>query len=373
MRADTALVTGRDRIIKALNLEQPDRVPLWIHAINETSISNIAKVLFDNVPEAKPLVLMNREEMAALFTTALKLHVHLGIDGITTMEVDSGTLQDNGLYKNSWGCVMKLNPHGLPFLVEPPIKNREDVAHYTPPVLSPETLLLLNASVQATKGKLAQFFILRGTFVRNTRLRGMEQFLMDCMDDPVFVHELSNMTVEFNLNLIDTAMDMGAEIIVIEDDVADKNSTLLSPHLYAELIAPYNKRLVERVHSLGGHSVFHSDGNLWGIMDQIIDTGYHGLNPLEPGAGMDLGKMKTRHGDSLCLLGNIDCGQLLCNGTREDVDTAVLEAIQAAAPGGGYILCSSNSIHPGVKPENFITMVESANKYGKDYSEAKTT
>jgi uroporphyrinogen decarboxylase len=92
--------------------------------------------------------------------------------------------------------------------------------------------------------------------------------------------------------------------------------------------------------------------------------GYDGLNPLEPQAGMALKRVKDYCGDRICLLGNIDCGELLCHGSEEEVVAAVYQAIQDAAPGGGYILCSSNSIHPGVKPENVVVMMRAAQEYG---------
>ena len=76
-------------------------------------------------------------------------------------------------------------------------------------------------------------------------------------------------------------------------------------------------------------------------------------------------KVKAIAGDRVCLIGNIDCGQLLPNGTQEDVREAVRAAIAAGAPGGGYILSSSNCIHSSCKPENFMTMVEAAREFGE--------
>jgi uroporphyrinogen decarboxylase len=100
-------------------------------------------------------------------------------------------------------------------------------------------------------------------------------------------------------------------------------------------------------------------------MEILIDSGYDGLNPLEPQAGMDLKKVKDAYGSKICLLGNIDCKELLPAGTRDQVEAAVKQAIDAAAAGGGYILCDSNSLHPGVNPENCIAMFEAAKKYGR--------
>jgi len=74
--------------------------------------------------------------------------------------------------------------------------------------------------------------------------------------------------------------------------------------------------------------------------------------------------VKDYCGDKLCLLGNIDCKDLLCDGTCEEVTDAVKQAIDDAGQGGGLIICSSNSLHPGVNPENCIAMFEATKKYG---------
>ncbi len=79
---------------------------------------------------------------------------------------------------------------------------------------------------------------------------------------------------------------------------------------------------------------------------------------------MHLKEVKEYCGDRVCLLGNIDCIELLPNGSAEEVDAAVKQAIEDAGEGGGLIICSSNSLHPGVNPENCIAMFEATKKYG---------
>jgi uroporphyrinogen-III decarboxylase len=123
-------------------------------------------------------------------------------------------------------------------------------------------------------------------------------------------------------------------------------------------------KLVDRAHEHGLKVVRHGDGNLWSIMDTLLDTGYDGLNPLEPQADMQLKKVKQYCGERICLLGNIDCVELLPDGNPSQIDAAVRKANTDAAAGGGCILCSSNSLHPGVNPENCIAMFEATKKYG---------
>jgi len=80
---------------------------------------------------------------------------------------------------------------------------------------------------------------------------------------------------------------------------------------------------------------------------------------------MDLGEVKAEYGDRICLMGNVECGELLSWGTKEDVRRAVKECIGKAGKGGGYICMSSNSIHGAVNPENYVEMVKAIRDYGK--------
>jgi hypothetical protein len=108
-----------------------------------------------------------------------------------------------------------------------------------------------------------------------------------------------------------------------------------------------------------------TDGNITKILDLIVGTGIDGLHPIDPMAGMDLGEVKQRHRDRICLMGNIDCGATLSWKSVEEVRTEVREAIRKAGRGGGYICMSSNSIHSGVRPENCAAMVAAIREFGE--------
>ena len=74
--------------------------------------------------------------------------------------------------------------------------------------------------------------------------------------------------------------------------------------------------------------------------------------------------MKTRYGDKVCLKGNVDCTGALCDGTPEEVEDEVRQCILAGGACGGLILSSSNTIHRGVKPDNYRAMLRAARRYG---------
>jgi uroporphyrinogen decarboxylase len=98
-------------------------------------------------------------------------------------------------------------------------------------------------------------------------------------------------------------------------------------------------------------------------MEHMVQSGFDGIHPIQPQC-MDIGEVKAKYGNRICLMGNIDCTYLLPAGTPEQVEQAVKETIRVAAPGGGYIISSSNTIHPSCKGENYVALVKAARKYG---------
>jgi uroporphyrinogen decarboxylase len=363
-------------MLTALDRHRPDRVPVWIHAINEVAIANIARLLRPDVPEPKAVNLMSQEEMFGLLDLLFVIHEELEIDGFTAMplsDLAGMTNLDDAHFRDGWGTVWARSPHGMAYVVETPLKEPGDLDNYECPAVGPAEMFMVQLARQRFGQEKAVCFMMRGTFVRSWRLRGMEALLMDMVDRPAFVHRLAEMVTGYNLALCEQLVQAGADVLIVEDDVAGNDRTLMSPRHYRQFIAPYNRRCLDFAHRHGLRVVRHSDGNLWAILDDLMAMGYDGLNPLEPQAGMDLKQIKGYCGDRICLLGNIDCGDLLSTGSVEEVEAAVLQAIEDAAPGGGYVLCSSNSIHPGVRPENLLAMVRAAREHGVYVATAKGT
>jgi uroporphyrinogen decarboxylase len=355
---------GKERIITALSVQQPDRVPLYIHGINEAPIIGIGKHITDNLPESKQFYEMNDSEKMKLLDTLFLIHEVFGVDGFTSFEIGHDTEIDNKDVKDDWGVIYRKNPHGLPVPIGHPVKEPGDLAKFHAPEPNRGHLLLLDLARDRFKGDIALFWLMRGVFVHSWRLTGMENYMLKLYLNPGFIHRISAMVTEYNLMQLDMLASVGIDVLVVEDDIAATNNLLISPKHFMEFVNPYNRKLVDRAHELGLKVVRHSDGNLWSIMDILIESGYDGLNPLEPQAGMDLKKVKDNYGDKICLLGNIDCKELLSSGTPDQVEAAVKHSIEVAAAGGGYILCDSNSLHPGVNPENCIAMFEATKKCG---------
>ncbi len=84
--------------------------------------------------------------------------------------------------------------------------------------------------------------------------------MVQMFDNPAFVHRVARMVTVYSLEQLDMLIDAGLDVLVVEDDIADRHSPLISPAKYREFIKPYNMELVEKAHLKGLKAVTHSDG-----------------------------------------------------------------------------------------------------------------
>jgi uroporphyrinogen decarboxylase len=156
----------------------------------------------------------------------------------------------------------------------------------------------------------------------------------------------------------------GVKIVYTGDDVAGTDGPLMSPASFHALFAPGLHRVIGGFKELGLKVIKHTDGMLWPIIDSIVDSGIDCLDPIDPIAGMDLAQVKAKYGSRIALKGNVDCAHLMTLGSPAQVAEATRAALRQGAPGGGFILSSSNSIHSSVKPENYAAMLAALKESG---------
>ena len=188
---------------------------------------------------------------------------------------------------------------------------------------------------------------------------GWEHFADLMMDEPGLLEVFLEARCQAELRRVAAIADpRRIPIALTYDDIAYKISTLFSPKWLRRLWTPRLKRLVEAWHARGSLCLFHSDGNLWPILDDLVAAGIDGLNPLEVLAGMTVKEVRQRY-PRLFLTGGIDVSQLLPFGTPDEVRQVCRQTI-ADAGGVGYFIGSTTELHWGVKPENAMAMFETA-------------
>jgi len=174
-----------------------------------------------------------------------------------------------------------------------------------------------------------------------------------------------DVTIKDSIEKIKEQADAGVDLVFDCTDYCLKEGPFYSLWVYRDLIFPYLRMLVDAAHKKGIYFVKHTDGYIWPIIDDLIATGIDALHSVDPSAGMRLKEVKEKYGDKLALCGNVDAATTMAYGTPEQVAEEAKQCLRDAAPGGGYFLTTSNCIYKGVPPANAIMLSEIGKKHGR--------
>ncbi len=190
-------------------------------------------------------------------------------------------------------------------------------------------------------------------------------FLMAMRTDPGLVHRYMEVTTEGALTFVKAQIDAGVDGILGGNDWCFKTGPMFSLADFRTFFVPYLRRIVDACHARGVPYVKHLDGNTSVLLPSLVnEVGIDGYHAIEPAAGMDIFALKKEYGGAITLLGNLDCGELLSNGTPEQVAEQTRAILRRVSPGGGHVFGSSNSIHDAVRLENLYAMLDTAHREG---------
>jgi uroporphyrinogen decarboxylase len=340
-------LNGKDRIFKALQIQEPDVIPTMELMIDK-------KVQDAILPGSTYGDFIDYLDMDAVVV------VDRTVEKFETLDESRGVVRDQ------WGTVRQFGKEATSHPIASAIASEKDLAHYQPPDPDMDFRYeVLKSLVKRFQGHRAVVASVTDVFTICQAIRGTEQYFIDYIENPSLVDRLNEIVLRYNVKYIRNCLEVGADVIVISGDYAANKEPMMSPKHFKRYIFPQLKAMVSEVKNRGSYCIKHTDGNIWKILDMIVESGIDGIHPLEPVAGMDIGEVKKKYGDRLCLMENIDCGYTLSWGTSEEVRKEVRECIQKAAPGGGHILASSNSIHSSVNPDNFLQMLKANKEYGR--------
>ena len=163
------------------------------------------------------------------------------------------------------------------------------------------------------------------------------------------------------------ALGPNVDIIKIGDDLGTQESLLMSPAMYRRILKPIHRDYIEFVKQRTDAKVFfHTDGDVFPLIDDLIEIGVDILNPIQTSAGKmaNLDELKASHGEALTFCGGIDTHQVLPKGTPEVVRNEVRRVIEVLGPGGGYMVASVHTIMDDVPAENILAMVDAVAEHG---------
>jgi len=205
-----------------------------------------------------------------------------------------------------------------------------------------------------------------GVFTRTWMLMGYEHFSTSLFDDPDLVARVAERVGRIQCTVMQRLVQLpGIVAVWYGDDLAYTESLLTSPKVLRRHFFPWIEELASIAHAAGMPFIMHSDGRLWQILDDLVALGLDALHPIEAKA-MDIYELKAKYGHKLALFGNIDLGYTLTEGlgNPQAVRVEVREKIRSLAPGGGYAVASGSGATRYVTLENFNAMREATFEYG---------
>ena len=353
---------NKKRFLTALEGGTPDMVPIFDFAFNEASIIKVGGFFTADLPPLKPFVDCTPDEVRHYFDVYLRIVESLDLDAMVVIFTAGGRRTGGDRFTDDFGTTYMLSDHGDPFPADGPLRGPADLQRFAFP--DPDRYFETFDYVRSWLPDRALVFCVPGPFKFSWNLMGgMEKLLLAYGQQPEFCLDLARRTTDYVNTLIDLAVDRGADAILLDGDLASQKTLLMSPAHYRKYLKPFHRECVQCSHGRGVSIFKHSDGNFWRILDDFLEIGFDGLHPIQPQC-MDIEEVKRYVNGRASLLGNIDCAHLLPGGSEGEVVASVRERIAALAPGGGYILSSSNTIHPGCNPVNVIAMFRAAREFG---------
>ncbi len=359
-------MTKRERVLAAMDLQETDRVPLYDLLCCDAVFEHFSGQKLPPL-SGDPETVQKLHEIACRAVGAM-LDMTRSVGFGPVVETDVTTPE---------GFVIHVSPHEkTSWIVSRPFSDEAGAAAYvkdailkqreaTRQVLAdPATyrdnyhkgFLATQALIDDTVNLLAQHGLGLDDIRHNV---GMELHCYMEFDDPGLISEYLEAFTEHNIAVCHAVADPELSPVVLTyGDIACKDRLLHSPAFLRREFFPRLKRLNDAWHEHGLKCLFHSDGYLMEVMDDLIEAGIDGLNPIETVAGMNLREVKDKYGDRIFLAGGIDMSQLLSNGTPDEVREVCEQAVRDARP--GFFMGSTTELDNSVRLENVLVMVQVA-------------
>jgi len=298
----------RERVIKVINHEKPDRVPVygWVRANLEAEIT-------------KAFGSVEAFEDKYEFDFA---HIFGG----------PGSYPGDMLGELSKDCGGAIEPNRL---LEIPLTDPNNIDAYKS----------ISDQVKYHKESKGRFVYVQtpGIFECLNGVFGIENHLAYLLMYEDDLHEVYRRQAEWNKAFANNCIDIGVDMVHVSDDWGSQKGLLFSPNVWWNLIYPYHKITCDEVKRRGTYLSLHCDGNFSQVIDGIIKLGYDVVHPYQESAGMDLYEYKSKYVNSFVVMGGLDV-QTTIGFDKLDFLKKEIERILSLFADGGLLYCTSHFI-----------------------------
>lgn len=385
-------LTSRERVIKALNHEATDRVPIDIGGIyNLTTMhkdayaSLKAYLGFDDKITLSSMLSQTAfldEEVRKRFKVDLyPLYISPERKGIKLEETDDGVSYYYDQWHIRWEC-----PVGGAYYeaVGHPLQDctLEKIENFKWPDPNDDAVWRgMGKKAKALYEETDYALVVNGPFdggifVPCQWLMGYEEFYIKMMVEPEIVEAILAKVVEYHIgqwNIILNEVGDYVQVCVLSDDLGTQSSPIMSLEFYRDIVKPAQEKVIRFIKSKADVKiVYHCDGAVSEFIEDFIDIGIDAWNPVQVSAdGLDDTKeLKRLYGDKLAFWGaTCESRDLLSKSTGEEIEAEVKKRIGDLASGGGLILSSIHNIQKDVPAENIVAFYDALYTYGVEHYE----
>ena len=196
------------------------------------------------------------------------------------------------------------------------------------------------------------------------QIRGYEEFLMDLLTQPEWAEYLLDKFCANNIRAATAAARAGYDCIQTGDDVANQNAMMFQPSLWRQIMKPRWAKVIAAARAIKPdiHVWYHSDGNIWDILDDLVEIGITILNPVQPEC-VDPVAIRKRFGRRLAFDGCLGTQTTFPFGSVEDMHRTVRHLAEALdAKNGGLMLSPTHVLEPEVPPQNVVAFFDACDQ-----------
>jgi uroporphyrinogen decarboxylase len=364
------MMTSRQRLLRALDRGQPDRLPVTTHHLMPSFLrthleGGSAQEFFDRYGlDAIRWVVAHRAESG----TGDYLDPDQGPLGFLDARrvasdrwrVESEALPGTELPTTRYrfvtprgelSTVLQANEHTA-WVTEHLIKEKRDIELLGAFMTEPKCdLAIVNAAAEAfgergiVRGHICCFDVFGqpGCWQDAACLVGIEKLILATYDDPAWVHELLGILQRRKLTY--TRSLAGARYDLLELGGGDASSTVILPALFDRFVAPYDAPLIEAAHAAAQRVVYHTCGGMMPLLERIAAMRPDAMETFTPkgmGGDVDLAAAKRRIGDRVCMIGGFDQFHYFQKCSAGQTRAEVRRCFEAAGNDGGFILSPSD-------------------------------
>jgi len=370
-----------ERVLKAINHEEPDRVPAFESAFTNNTIMKHYGFDPRPIPQQKipdkvlKQLIENPKFIVSFYKQYYEFYRKVGLDLVTSIvSLFPRTFLDEGKSVDEYGRVMRSEVYEkdgtvINGYVGGHFKSFEDFENWEP--LDPHWEARLNhfkvgREIQEELNNEIYSIPAVGALMEcSWESFGLETF-SKILARPKQAKKVFDSRGEFTLEVVKILAENDAQLILLWDDYGFKNGIFMSPRNYRKYVFPWIKKICNAAHKQDCKILLHSDGDLLEIFEDIIECGVDVLNPVESTTAnpdYDIFKLNEKYGDKISFAGNLS-PIMLALGEISEIEAYAKRLIREVAPGGGYIFSSGHSINPAVTLDRFEAMQNVKRKYG---------